>query len=613
MARLLGTDDLFRLRWLDDPQESPDGHRIACVVMALDEALDATVSQVLVLDDAGRMLHRLGAANTRSDSPRWSPGGDRLAFVSADGGAERIWLADASTGDTRCLTAAATTATEPAWSPDGRWVAYSAPVDGHRQIGRLPAAGGEPQPVTHGQWQAYAPQFSPDGTRIAFLAQCSTVAPADVWVCSATGGELKRLTAGTGPVRALAWSPDSRSIAYIAHARGPAQGVDFGVWVVPSERGAPRHLTDGFGRSAGLTVRADDSRGTQAPSLCWLPDGIYFVFADGGRSHIGRVSPGEPVQTVIGGDRACLSFSAAAGADVLAFIAAEPLNPGDLHLARHDGTGERALSHANDWLGECALSRPERFTVTASDGQAIDAWLMRPPSLTGAVNPPLILQIHGGPHYPLGERFYFDFQRLAAQGYAVLYVNMRGSQGYGEAFATAIRGAWGERDYLDLLECLDAALAQGGLDGGRLAVTGVSYGGYMTNWIIGHTPRFRAAIGENGISDLQANFATSLHGEEFWNWELGGTPQTMPARYRTLSPVTYAANVQTPLLLVHAENDTNCAIAQSETMANAVRAHGGVALLVRIPGEGHLMNLIGTPEHRQQRMAAIDEWLARWL
>ena len=190
--------------------------------------------------------------------------------------------------------------------------------------------------------------------------------------------------------------------------------------------------------------------------------------------------------------------------------------------------------------------------------------------------------------------------------------NPRGSQGYGEAFAACIRRAWGGRDFHDLMQLVDAAQRQPRVDPTRMAVTGVSYGGYMTLWMIGHTQRFCAAICENGISNLVSNFAHTT-GQAFWTWQMDGTPLSQTARYRSLSPITYAPSVRTPLLLIHAEHDTNCPIGQSEEMATALRRSGGEVALIRIPDEGHLMNLIGKPSHRLLRMRAVDAWLARWL
>lgn len=638
--RLITTDDLFRIRWLADPQISPDGRRVAFTVTSLDRERDAIASQVFWCAVDGGELHVVGSRAANNTHPRWSPDGERVAIISDASDGNQIWIAPADDGAMRQLTHASHGVTEFGWSPDGQRIVFVASDDKHKHLWTIAVDGGPASQLTHGECDDSAPQWSPDGRYIAFLSNRASPLM-DIWLTTPTGDETRCLTHSVGPIHTLAWSPANDAIAYIGHDQASAQGVNFNVWLATLDGCAPRNLTTAFDRSIGQVVRADDLRGMEPPPLGWSSNGrIYFAFADGGQSHIGWVESSDSandstlslsqgaaerthpatgsgcLRLAIDGKRACLAFTLARDADRIAFVASDALNPGDIFVADYEGNDERRVTAVNDaWLSELSLSAPSRIAFTADDGQTIEGWLMRPPSTASGRRYPLILQIHGGPHYPLGERFYFDFQRLAAQGYAILYVNMRGSQGYGESFATQIRGAWGARDYRDLMQAVDLVVGQGEVDESRIAVTGVSYGGYMTNWMIGHTSRFRAAICENGISNLVTNFATSTagRGESFWTWEMDGTPTTQPERYRALSPIAYADNIHTPLLLIHAEQDTNCSIAQSEELHAALRSFGRDVSLVRIPGEGHLMNLVGAPSHRLMRMAAMDEWWARWL
>ena len=659
MTRLLTSDDLFRIRWLADPQLSPDGRRVAFTVSALDRARDQTTSQIFWCEVSDGESHALSPDGAHDSHARWQPQGRQLAFISQRNGAAQLWLMDVQSGVTRPLTQTLRDVAEPAWSPDGQQLVFvaSAPT-GRKHLWQLALDNPVTLLLSDGEWDDASPAWSPDGKQIACLSNHTHDAwRMDIWLMTHAGNAPRKLTSGTGPIRAFAWSPDGQHIAYIGHDKGNAQGVNFGVWVVSLTDGTARNLTASLDRSAGLVVRADDVRGMETPSLRWADDGIYFVFAEGGCSHIARVTLNSEINIVISGKRACLSFDWAHNR--IAFVAADALTPGEIFIADyrlerepstlslskragasaspHGSTSspcffisskspskpvepdynsyiERRVTNFNDaWLRNLALSAPEHLAFTASDGQMVEGWLMRPSNFIAGQRYPLILQIHGGPHYPLGERFYFDFQRLAAQGYAILYVNMRGSQGYGETFATQIRGAWGGRDAQDLLETVDGVVKRGEVDETRLAVTGVSYGGYMTNWLIGHTPRFRAALCENGISDLATSFETGAHGEAFWAWELDGTPHTQPERYHALSPITYAEQMRTPLLLIHAERDANCVIQHSELLCAALQRLGREVALVRIPDEGHLMNLIGKPSHRLMRMKAMDAWWARWL
>lgn len=601
--RGLASDDLFGVRWLDEPRLTPDGRRLAYSMTGLDRDRDAMLSWVRVGMGESAREHEGG-------SPCWSPDGETLAFVSGDQRRLRLWTGGADAP--RDLPAQPDPITQPRWSPDGLRIAY---VCGGR-VWLDDLTGGAARALTEGSFQADLPVWL-DADSLA----CVSVSP------DGTSARLWRVTAGAtpvvdcvltfgGPIRALAAAPDGQTLAFIGHDRGPAQGVNFGLWVLPLGAGeGARQLTADFDRSVGLAVRADDPRGMAPPDLAWVERNgisrIYFIFCEGGSSHIAWAGLDGRVRVVVDGERACLSFSASA--DALAFIVSHPYQPGEAHMADLDGKRERRATDVNgDWARQFDFRAHRPVPVLTDDGHTIEAWLLEPAEASEDKKYPLILQIHGGPHYAIGNRFYFEFQRLAALGYGVLFANPRGSQGYGEEHATCIRGAWGGRDYLDILQTLETALRDPRVDAGRLAVTGVSYGAYMTHVMLGRTARFRCAVTENGISNLVSNFAGSA-GKAFWTWQMEGTPETQPERYRAMSPITQADAIHTPLLLIHAEQDATCPIGQSEELLAVLQSRGAEAALVRIPGEGHLMNLVGKPRHRLQRADALDAWLERWL
>jgi len=249
-----------------------------------------------------------------------------------------------------------------------------------------------------------------------------------------------------------------------------------------------------------------------------------------------------------------------------------------------DGTGERRVTDANPWLRGLTLAGTRPVTAGDHDGVPVEGWVT---AFDGPNGRPLVVSVHGGPHYPAGWRFCFEAQRLAARGYAVLTANPAGSGGYGRRFATAIRGGWGAADWASLERLIDAVTATPGIDAGRVAITGVSYGGYLSMWAITRSARFSAAISENGISNLPA--------------ECGA------------SPIAAADRIRTPLLLIHAELDRNCPIGQSEQMLAALRSLRRDVEFVMIRGEGHLMNLTGRPSRRLTRARAVDRWLGHYL
>jgi dipeptidyl aminopeptidase/acylaminoacyl peptidase len=365
----------------------------------------------------------------------------------------------------------------------------------------------------------------------------------------------------------------------------------------------------------GLTVRSDDARGMGDVTMRWTPDDrIWMRWAEGGRGRLGWVEAASgALVPAIGGDRTVLVFDLTAAGDEVAFVASAPHDPGELAVAAVDGTAERRLTHRSAWLGGVDLGTVEPIHATATDGTTLEAWLTLPPATRRGDRSPVVVSVHGGPHYSVGWRFTFEALRLAARGYAVVAGNARGSGGYGDTFATAIHGDWGGQDHLDTQALIDAALERPELDPGRLAITGVSYGGYHTLWAITRTDRFRAAISENGISDLLSSYASGSDDGSFWPEQLGGMPWEVPAEYVERSPLRHADRIHTPLLLIHAELDQGCTIAQSEQLFVALRGLGRTVRMVRAPGEGHLMNLHGSARFRLARAAAIDDWLDRFL
>jgi dipeptidyl aminopeptidase/acylaminoacyl peptidase len=360
-----------------------------------------------------------------------------------------------------------------------------------------------------------------------------------------------------------------------------------------------------------------DAFGPSKPGLLWSPDGrwIFTQVSEQGAVRLYRfpVSGGAP-ECIIGGARRVLDFSLSADGRWIAAVIADPVDPGSVWLMAADGSSSRCLADPNAaWKEEVEILGPEEMWVSSPvDGRPIHAWVLRPAN-AGGERVPLVLSIHGGPHGMYGWAYCHEFQVLAAEGYGVVYANPRGSQGYGETFLACTRGAWGEADMPDLMAVVDAVLAQGWADPERLGVCGGSYGGYMTNWIVGHTDRFRAAVSMRCVSELVSMYGTSDIGVYFSEWEIGATPWDDPERYRRLSPLTYAPNIRTPLLLLHAEEDWRCPIAQAEQLFTWLRRLGRTVELVRFPGEGHNLTRSGRPRHRLEHLEHELRWFRTYL
>ncbi|HAX23884.1 MAG TPA: hypothetical protein DCX80_02455, partial [Chloroflexi bacterium] len=274
----------------------------------------------------------------------------------------------------------------------------------------------------------------------------------------------------------------------------------------------------------------------------------------------------------------------------------------------------RQITNLNDeWREQVELPDPEPFRVASADGVQIHGWVLKPPGFDPATKYPLLLEIHGGPFGMYGESLMHEFQVLAARGYVVLYTNPRGSAGYGDEFAGALYRGWGKHDLPDLLAAVDWAIGQGYVDPERLGVLGGSYGGFMTNWVIGHTDRFKAAVTQRCLSDMYSTFGTDDIYFAASEQTIGGDPWDDPDIYWELSPITYVDRIETPLLIEHQEQDMRCPIGQAQQLFIALKRRGKTVEMMLYPDESHGMSRTGQPKHRIERLNAILDWFDRYV
>lgn len=651
--RPIQADDLFKIKMVSDPQVSPDGKTVAFVVTMMDRDKNEYHSGIWSVPIEGGEPRRLTAGTARDGTPRWSPDGRRLLFVSnrGDGGSQLCCL-PADGGEPCQLTKLPESVEQPVWSPRGDRIAFVSKVgpkrsgdsdvkvirtiryrfdgqgfldDKYRQIWCLDideeGNAGEPRCLTSGPYEHQAPSWSPTGNEIAFSAarqpNWEVSHQVDIWSISPAGGPPRKVTDAPGSWHTPVWSPDGRTIALTGPSDfNHSDQADTLIWTVPAAGGAPAPHARLLNRSVGDHIGADVPRFSGTP-LIWnrASNALWFLASDLGDTNLFRLDlEGERIERVIDGARRVGMVVPLPNEAGFIYGVSTPTDPGELYVCEADGANERRLTSLNaEWLEEVEPSRPEELWATSADGTKIQGWLMRPPSWDGSSLTPLILEIHGGPHGQYGNGFFHEFQVLAGLGYAVLYTNPRGSTGYGEEFAAKLHAAWGEADFPDLMAAVDAAIARGGIDPARLGVTGGSYGGIMTNWVIGHTTRFKAAVTQRSCTNYISMYGTDDISFNSSAMTFDAEPWEDPEIYWRLSPITYVAEMHTPLLIIHSEEDYRCPMEQDEQLFTSLKRLRRTVELLRFPDESHGLSRGGQPRHRLERLNAISSWFQRWL
>lgn len=639
--RPLKPEDVAALKSVNDPQVSPDGLWVAYTVQSMDLKKDKADTDVWMspLSGGGEAI-RLTTSKKSENTPRWSPDGRYLAFLSdRDGDETQVYLLDRRGGEAWQLTEYKTSVSDLAWSPDGKKLALivadvdsDAPKEEEKGDEKTPKpividrrqfkrdgegylreirehlyvfdlAAKKSVQVTSGKYDDSAPVWSPDGTRIAFVSNRTDDPDAnqnsDIFVVEATEGAAPRaVTTSPGADGSPAWSPDGKEIVYVAG--GPVSDMWYGIAsaaIVPAGGGAPRDLTRGLDRNIF--------------SPRFSPDGrqVYFLLEDGGNQHLARVSAktGGPADRVVGGEREVDSFSLGPKGEI-AVVEAQWDHPGEVSAVVANGDLVR-LSHANDeFLKGIRLSKHERFQATSADGTKIDTFLTRPPDAPAGKKLPTVLRIHGGPTAQYTTGWNLEWQMLAAGGYAVVAANPRGSTGYGRDFCYAIWADWGNKDYQDVMAAVDGAIELGVADPDRLGVGGWSYGGILTDYVITKTTRFKAAISGASEANYFANYGTD-HYQYEWETELG-LPWRNVELWTRMSPWFHVDNVKTPTLILCGQDDVNVPLLNSEQLYQALKRLGVETQLIIYPGQNHG---IRKPSYQKDRFERYLAWYDKYL
>jgi dipeptidyl aminopeptidase/acylaminoacyl peptidase len=650
-------DDLFALRSVGDPQISPDGEWVAYTVRTLDlkeDNADTDIYMVPFAAAGGAQLRplRMTASPKAENHPRFSPDGRYLAFLSARGGKHgQVWLLDRRGGEAVKLTDFQADVSNLVWSPDGKKLALVVgdvdpdepagegdakeekktpkPVvvrrlqfkrdgegylnDRHPHLYLFDLASKTSVQVTSGPYDDGDPAWSPDGSTLVFASNRTAEPDAndntDIFVVEAKEkGAVRAVTTAPTTDTTPSFSPDGRWIVFVEG--GDPKDIWYAsnhVAVVPAAGGTPRALT------AALDRNVESPR--------FAPDGksILFLLEDGGDQSLVRVSFAEggtggagPVERLVGGERDVREYQIGPGGEIapngrIVVLETTPAYPAEVSAV--EGGGLRRLTRVNDEvLQGIRLATVERHRAKSPDGTPIDFFLTLPPDRPAGARVPTLLRPHGGPTSQYSASWSFEFQLFAANGYAVVAPNPRGSTGYGRDFSRAIWADWGNKDYQDVMAAVDEAIALGVADPVRLGVGGWSYGGILTDYVITHTQRFKAATSGASEANYLANYGTD-HYQREWEAELG-LPWRNTAGWLKISPWFKVDKVTTPTLLLGGEADANVPVLNSEQLYQALRRLGRDTELIVYPGQNHG---IAKPSYQKDRFERYLAWYGKYL
>jgi dipeptidyl aminopeptidase/acylaminoacyl peptidase len=601
--------------------------------------------QIWLIPGDGGEAHQLTFMPHGASNPVWSPDGQRLVFSAAVG------PLDEETEDGKPLPRVRVI-DRLLYRLEGTGFIY----DKRQHLFLIDVAGGEPVQLTDGDWDDKDPVWSPGGIHIAFTSSRAEdrwrLPCPDVYTLSfekkeqqATikhhlsaqhhprpyagellqegwrAGELRCLTDGTRSCYSPSWSPDGKTIAFLAKPKlRSGNHSELFIIAAREQSASPRCLTGEFEGSCSDWTNSDMTNEQLMPAPVWSPDGktLYILAVQRGSTRVYAIASqgaGKQPPTLTPGNIHVRDFSIDQSTSTLATLIEDPTHVAEIFVCSTVSPEElRQLTGFNDALfDELALAAPEYMPYTGVDGWPMDGWILKPRDFDPGRKYPLIVEIHGGPNTQYGYGFMHEMQMLAGAGYVVLYTNPRGSIGYGRDFALAVRGAWAEKDSLDIMAGVDALLQMGYIDEQRMGVIGGSYGGFMTSWLIGHTDRFKAAVADRGVINRFSFFGSSDIGWDFTDDDMEVPPWEDPERYMRMSPITYVEQIHTPVLIIHSESDLRCSIEQSEQLFAALKYLGREVLFVRFEGQNHGLSRNGHPKLRLERLQHIKAWFDKYL
>lgn len=651
-------EDLYELKTVNDPQFSPDGSKYVFVETEINKDKHEYNSHLYVGTVEGKVT-QWTFGDVRDGSPRWSPNGESIAFVSNRSGKQQIYCLHTNGGEPKQITYCANGARNPIWSPDGSKILFTTSLahdesvtdkekkkkdedekklepmvveriryksdaagfldNKSQHLALVDVATGAVEQLTSGEHDYTAGCWSPDGSKLTFVGDISEDSDynliSDVYVMSLQDKSYQKITNSTGNFSTPSWSPDGKYIALIGHEQEFVGATLPKIWLYSNDSAELSCLTSELDAYVGDCVAADFQLGGSNPGVIWNEDSrsFYFLLSNHGSTGVYYGSIEGEIYPSLFENQHVFALTVKNHKAVVGI--SKPTEPGDLYYLDLSTGDINRLTNVNEvFLQDIELADAQSFTFNAPDGWEINGWVMKPFGYEEGKKYPTIIEVHGGPHAMYANTYFHEFQVLTSKGFVVVFTNPRGSHGYGQQFVDAVRGDYGGKDYLDVMAATDYAVEHFDfVDETKLGVTGGSYGGFMTNWIVGHTNRFKAAVTQRSISNWLSFYGVSDIGYFFTEWELKGNFLEDPEKLWNHSPLKYVGNVETPLLIIHGERDFRCPIEQAEQFYVALKHQKKPTKFVRFPGANHELSRSGNPKLRVARLDHIKDWFVEYL
>jgi len=662
--RLITAEDLYEIDIITDVRLSPSGDHVVYTQQRTDPVTEKKYSNLWVVPTDGSKPAQFTFGDQTDTQPRWSPNGEKIAFLSNRANKDKpaqIYLIPFRGGEAQKLSAIEGKIDNLTWSPNGkkllcrvrktdqeiierqsdnqakklgtvnrryRRVFYKLDGEGYLpeerwHIWTVDTNSGRVKQLTdHAVFDDKDPTWSPDGKLIAFMSNHSPDpdlerTAVDLFIMPPSGGKPDKVRTKYGDKSKPSFSPNGRYIAYFGTDGQGDWTKNQGLWIVPTDSSAQSiNLTEAY----DVHVSPETINDVGSPEIMpptWSNDSstLYFPVVRHGRSELCTIDlEGNNFKTIAGAHGVIGSFAFDADQTRLAYFMGKMNDPGQVYLQKIGSSEELQITHVNEKLfSKIDLGQIEEVWIKGPDKNDLQGWILKPPGFDPGRKYPSILEIHGGPLIQYGEFFMHEFYYLAAAGYVVHFCNPRGGRGYGEKHAKAIWGGWGDTDYRDLMTWTDFIEQQPYISKKRMGVTGGSYGGYMTVWMIGHTDRFKAAVTQRCVSNL-----VSMWGSSDLNWIFQEVLNDKPPfqdldKFWEHSPIKYIGNAKTPTLVIHSENDLRCPIEQGEQVFVALKTLGVDTEMVRFPGEFHGLSRNGRTDRRIVRLNHILRWFDKYL